>query len=186
MLIGLDFDGVIVDHSEHKLQLARELGYELEPWQTNTNIMKKFVSESEYRGIQEKIYTELSLVAPPIAEALEHIRQLGGEPLILSARRSDTVQHALQWMKQHDLFEVIPVERVHFCAKSSQKGDYCRRLGVEVFLDDKLAVLDVLDSNVKKFLFDHHDSVRQSGLAHPHQVISGWAEFVNTLERVRA
>jgi len=143
MRIGLDFDGVIVDHSEHKTPKA-----------------------------------------PPIKQALEYIRDLGGEPYIVSARRPTAVRFAHEWMDKHGIFDVIPSERVFFCGSSSEKGDYCRRLGINVFLDDKVQVLDVLDADVKKFLFDNYSATSKIGMNHGHQAVAGWREFTQALVKV--
>ncbi|MBU0625243.1 hypothetical protein KKF05_02775 [Patescibacteria group bacterium] len=186
MRIGLDFDGVIVDHSEHKIRLAADLGYRFEPWQTNTNVMAHLVPEEQYRNIQDIIYTHLTLQAPPVVESLEHIRKLGGELYILSARRQAAVRFAQDWLQQHGVYDVIPAQRIHFCGKSNEKGDYCRRLGIELFLDDKLAVLKVLDPQVKKYLFDSHGAAAKFGLEHSYNIVSGWQEFASELEKVLA
>lgn len=182
MRIGLDFDGVIVDHSEHKIRLSKDMGFELEPWQTNTNIMKQFVPEPHYKNVQEMIYTFMTPKAPPIAEALERIRGLGGELYIVSARRPTAVRFAHEWMDKHEIFGMIPAERVYFCGNSSEKGDYCRRLGIEAFLDDKLSVLEALDSNVRKFLFDSHGAVEQFGIKHDYRTVGGWKSFTEYLQ----
>jgi uncharacterized HAD superfamily protein len=184
MRIGLDFDGVIIDHCEHKLRLALELGYRIELWQTNTNVMSRLVETEHYHNIQDMIYTYLTPEAPPITEALEHIRSLGGELYIISARRKEAVRFAQAWLQQHNIYDVIPAQRVYFCSKSSEKGDYCRRLGINLFLDDKLAVLNVLDQQVKKYLFDSHGATKKFGLEHPYNVISSWREFATELEKI--
>lgn len=181
MRIGLDFDGVIVDHCENKLKLAKDMGFDIAPWQTNTNIMKQFVPEPHYREVQEMIYTILTPKAPPVVESLERIKELGGELYIVSARRSGSIRYAHEWMGQHGIFDVIPAERVFFCGSSSEKGDYCRRLGIEAFLDDKLTVLEVLDDDVHKFLFDNHGSLEQFGLKHDYSAIRAWKDFSKQL-----
>ncbi len=184
MKIGLDFDGVIVDHCEHKIRLSKDMGYEIEPWQTNTNIMKQFVPQPHYAEVQEMIYTFMTPKAPPVADSLEQIKSLGGELYIVSARRPTAVRFAHEWMDKHGIFDVIPSERVFFCGSSSEKGDYCRRLGIEAFLDDKLKVLEVLDDNVHKFLFDNYSSTTKFGLEHPHTTVADWREFAQNLMRV--
>jgi len=184
MKIGLDFDGVIVDHSEHKMRLAADFGYDLLPWQTNSNVMKTYVPNPHYREVQEMIYTFMTPKAPPIAQALDHIRELGGEPYIVSARRPSAVRFAHEWMGKHGIFDFIPAERVFFCGSGSEKNAYCRRLGIKVFLDDKINVLDGLDPSVKTFLFDNHGSTRKASLHHNHKLVLGWRDFSQALDKI--
>ncbi|HTM68099.1 MAG TPA: hypothetical protein VL426_02265, partial [Candidatus Binatia bacterium] len=65
--IGIDLDGVLIDHREHKRKLAEEYGFALEPWQSNSNVLRKFVPEDVYRSMQEALYGQLTRVAPAVA-----------------------------------------------------------------------------------------------------------------------
>ena len=69
--IGLDLDGVIIDHTDNKLRLASEHGFELERWQTNSNVMHQFVPKEEYDEIRQLAYNEATIEAVPVEMALE-------------------------------------------------------------------------------------------------------------------
>jgi hypothetical protein len=175
--IGIDFDGVIADHHPHKLQLAKALGFELEPWQLNSNLLREFLSEEVYRELQRSLYGEMTINAPPIAGALETIARLPGEPYILSARRPENELFPRLWMKRHHLDEIIPFERVIFCEEGRGKRAHCERLGLAAFLDDKLSYLLHLPSEMQRVLFDVDGVSSRLSLPQGMHVAASWAEF---------
>lgn len=175
--IGLDFDGVIVNHHPHKARLAKELGFELEPWQLNSNVFREFLPEEAYRSLQRAMYGALTVEAPPLADALEVIARLPGEPYIISARRPENESYPRQWIKRHRLNEIIPFERVIFCEEGKGKRAHCERLDLNFFLDDKLSYLSHLSSKTQRVLFDV-DGV-SSRLTVPPDVLiaTSWKDF---------
>jgi uncharacterized HAD superfamily protein len=177
--VGLDLDGVIIDHTANKLKLAKGYGYALEPWQANTNVMKRFMERDHYESLQGELYTIMTLEAPPVAGCLERLPELAGssEIYIVSARSSDSVRHAQAWLMKHRLFDLIPAERIFFCNDSKDKRGICDRLLVDVFLDDKLSVLASLPEKVKRVLFDPDDVARMLEMDSGIGVVSAWAEF---------
>jgi len=62
--IGFDFDGTIIDHTQNKILIARQYGFEIQSAQTPSRRLKKIVSEPVYRQIQNEIYGSLTLSAP--------------------------------------------------------------------------------------------------------------------------
>ena len=152
--VGIDLDGVIIDHHHHKCLLARERGVALEPWQANSNIMKQFVPGDVYDAIQEPLYSRLTPEAPPVEGALENLRRLPAEIYIVSARRPDNVRYAQEWLRRHGVYDFLPADRVFFCGSGAEKRGYCERLGLSVFLDDRLNFLEMLPPETRKVLFD--------------------------------
>jgi len=180
---GIDFDGVIVDHRPHKLRLAGELGLSLEPWQTNTNLMHEFMPDEEtYRRLQEPLYGAMTVDAPAIAGALEGLARLPGEVYVISARRPANEASARAWMAKNGLHEIVPRERVIFCQGGREKGYHCSRLGISMFLDDKLSYLGHLPKGLSRVLFD------DDGIAHRLELPNGigiartWTEFLEAAE----
>jgi hypothetical protein len=175
--IGLDFDGVIIDHHQHKLRLAAEKGYDFEPWQTNTNVMKSLMEVPTYRGLQDVLYNRLTLEAPPIAGALETITAIPAEFYIVCARAPINIRFAQEWIGQHRLYDLIPAERIFFCGTSEDKRSYCERLGLQAFLDDKLGTLRVLPSRVQRFLFDDDGIAESLNVESDIDVVRNWHDF---------
>jgi len=185
MRIGLDFDGVLVDHGEHKLRLAAARGFNLERWQANTNLMQEFLPKEDYREIKEAIYTLLTPHAPPMAGMLEHLADLEGELYLISARRTDSIRFAQDWMQAHRIYDRIPAERVHFCSESDEKHKFIERLGIEAYLDDKVSVLESLPYWTRKFLFDP-DGISERYELHPEiEIVPHWRDFSRVLQEKR-
>jgi hypothetical protein len=180
--IGLDFDGVIVDHSANKLRLAEGLGCRLEHWQTNTNVMKRFMRPETYEAIQDCLYYEFTPLADPMEGALENIARLvaaGIEPHIISARDDRSRPFAMEWIKKHRLTDLIPPERLNFVGNGDEKRALVERFGISVFLDDKISVLANLPKTTRRFLFDQHDISKQIELKGADTVVRTWKEFVD-------
>lgn len=179
--IGLDLDGVIIDHTANKLRLARERGFELEPWQTNANLMGQFLPTEEYDEIKREAYAQLTASAEPVPGALEAIAELTGELFIVSARRADSVRHAQDWLDRHRLYDYIPAERIFFCADESEKKTHCHRLGLHFYLDDKIQVLNQLPFSVQRTLFDHHAVAERLSVPEEIRVAADWSGFLAQL-----
>lgn len=178
MRIGLDLDGVIVDHREHKRRLAAARGFMLERWQTNSNVMGNYIPQEVYEELSETLYTRMTPDAPPVAGAIDALAAIPGELYIVSARADDSVRYAQQWLLKHRLYDVIPAERIFFCGSGSEKRGYCERLGLSLFLDDKLSVLERLPPRTTKVLFDADDIARDLQLGDGTHVVSSWNDFV--------
>ena len=177
--IGLDLDGVIIDHTDNKLRLASERGFELEPWQTNSNVMHQFVPEEEYGEIRRLAYNEATIEAEPVEMALESILELPGELYIVSARYQSSVRYAQNWLDQHRIYDSIPAERIFFCSSEAEKKQHCHRLGLQFYLDDKLKVLNSLPFSVRRTLFDNHDISKKLKPGPEIGVVFAWPEFVS-------
>ena len=175
--IGIDFDGVIVDHRPHKLRLAGELGFALQPWQANTNVMRDYLSEDACRDVQKPLYDELTVLAPPVAGALETLARLPGELYVISARRPDNTVSARAWMERHGLHAIVPKERVIFCASGRDKREHCERLGLTMFLDDKLSYLGHLPPDIRRVLFDEDGIAARLAVPPEFEIVKSWAEF---------
>lgn len=175
--IGIDLDGVLIDHREHKRQLAEEYGIALEPWQTNTNVMGQYIPEDVLEMLQLQLYTHLTPSAPAIAGALEALPDIKAEVYVISARRPDSVRYAQDWLVKHLVYDVVPAERIYFCGGDEEKRGYCERLGIAVFLDDKIKVLDALPGKTKRVLFDEDEIVKLMRVEERLHVARTWDEF---------
>ncbi|HJV32897.1 MAG TPA: hypothetical protein VJ694_02615 [Patescibacteria group bacterium] len=176
---GIDFDGVIVDHRAHKLRLAGELGVALEPWQTNTNLLRAHMPDEEsYRRLQEPLYGAMTVQAPAVAGALEGLARLPGEVYVISARRPGNEASALEWMAKNGLHDVVPRERVIFCESGRDKRAHCERLAISMFLDDKLSYLGHLPETLTRVLFDDDGIAHRLTLPADVRVARDWPEFL--------
>lgn len=182
MIIGLDFDGVIIDHHENKMRLAKELGYKLERRQTNTNLMRQFLPSDKAEELAANLYTTSTLEAAPVSRALETIAKLPKETYIISARTKETVKFAKEWMTKNKLFDLIPQERIIFCRNGPEKGPLCEQLKITHFLDDKFSFLKYLPIKTKKILFDEDDVAAEINVSSEIQVVGNWGEFLSLIQ----
>lgn len=179
--IGLDLDGVIIDHTENKLRLAAERGLELESWQTNANVMGEFVSPEIYREIRDLAYHEATLAASPVTGALAAIAGLDLELFIISARRLPSVRYAQSWLDEHRVYDHIPAERIFFCGDELEKRQHCQRLGLQAYLDDKINVLRQLPITVRRALLDSHDIAGRLRSQDEIKVVPDWSGFLELI-----
>jgi 5'(3')-deoxyribonucleotidase len=180
--IGIDLDGVLIDHREHKRKLAGEHGFALESWQANSNVMEKFVPEQVHDAIREPLYGQLTPHAPPVAGALQGLAALRAEVYIISARRPHSVRYAQDWLIKHRVYDAVPAERIYFCGGDEEKRGYCDRLGISLFLDDKVSVLDALPGKTKRVLFDEDGVAESLGVKERLHVVKDWDEFRTVLQ----
>jgi len=182
MRIGLDLDGVIIDHRPNKLALARDFGYVLEPWQVNSNVIDRHLEPHHHETFREKLYTHLTLSAPAMHGALEAISRLPGEVHIISARRPRSAPYAEMWLMNCGLLhQVIPKDRILFVGHPSEKRGHVERLGIEVFLDDELRVLHDLPENVHRCFFDSDGLSERLDVKPEIRRVESWVAFLEAL-----
>lgn len=175
--IGIDLDGVLIDHHEHKLKLAGDYGFSLEPWQVNSNVLGKYVPEHVMDAIQESLYGELTPQAPPIAGSLQGLAALRAEVYIISARRPGSVRYAQDWLIKHRVYDAVPAERIYFCGGDEEKRGYCDRLGLSLFMDDMVSVLDALPGRTRRVLFDVDGLADELKVHERLKVVKDWDEL---------
>lgn len=174
--IGIDLDGVLIDHTANKIAVAARLGYTLESWQTNANIICEVMAPHDHALLQDEVYLKLTCDAPPIPGALEHLATLEGELYIVSARKLKAVRYAQQWLMQHGVFDIVPAERMFFCESKKDKRAICDRLGITAFVDDHLEVLQLLSPRMKRVLFDGHGVSPQLDVDEGCEVANDWSQ----------
>lgn len=174
--IGIDLDGVLIDHNEHRLQLAREFGYEIEPWQVNTNVMKDLMPDV-YRVIQDRLYARLTETAPVAAGALEAIAAVPADFYIVSSRTPVSIRFAQDWLGKYRFYDYIPAERVLYCGSADDKRSYCQRFRLDFFMDDKLSLLQKLPPTTRCLLFDQDGIAGRIDVSDDIDVVTGWDEF---------
>lgn len=178
--IGLDLDGVIIDHTRNKILLAKKFGFSLKPTETPFPRMKRRIPPAIYREIQRILYGELSLSAPPVERALEGLRTLGKNyDLFIVSRRSDK-EVALAWIKK-ELDGLIKEVNIHFVIKDREKALVCKELRIVVFLDDKVESLWELKTVKERFWFDHFDVSREYEDLKGVKVVPSWRDFVEQM-----
>lgn len=174
--IGIDLDGVLIDHREHKRELAKQRGISLEWWQTNTNVMGRFIPEALYSNLRNELYGTWTLSAPPVEGALAHLAAIKSDIFLISARNADAIRFAQEWLLRHRIYDLIRAERIFFCQTGDDKRGYCERLGLDFFLDDRKKVLDALSSSMTRVLFDTDGIAGMLEVGPEIKVAANWRE----------
>ena len=178
--LGFDLDGVIIDHTSNKLHKARELGYQLEPHDTASAVMKSRMALPHYREVQKHIYGPQTITAPAIEGALETIEKLAFfcDLYIISRRdiTSGMEQSAQAWLKKHGILEHTAEKQIFFVPHDivGAKDEVARKFGIRVYLDDQLKILHELPSVAVRILFDPFWA---ETAPHPFLTIKKWQEL---------
>lgn len=176
--IGFDFDGVIIDHSESKVQKAQEFGFNIKLHQIPSDRLKKIINREYYRRIQEFIYGPGTPQAPIIAGAdkiLKAIKRMGYEMFIISRRHQEHRLKALSWINRN-LPGIFNKQKILFTEKDIDKDKICQKLDIQVYIDDKITVLQELNSVPERILYDPYD-IREDFELKNIQPVSSWDEF---------
>ena len=184
--IGLDLDGVIIDHTINKIKLAKQKGYFLKSAQTSSNVMKKFMPLNIYRAIQKGIYGKEGLSSKQMKNAKKILRKMIKTfpvPCIISRRgiKKNQVKFAIQWLKKNNFFLLLDQKRIFFVNTDVAKNTLCKKLGINVYLDDKIKVLNTLPSIKYHVLFDLYGHYYKSPPPNI-KVVKSWPEFYKYLQ----
>lgn len=190
-LIGLDLDGVIVDHTEPKIRAAKELGFDIAPEETPTNILEKKMGTEHYAALEKirnEIYNtddtrKMPTVMAGAREGLEMIVRWGVPYVLLSQRKYP--EYAVTLLQHRRLWpEVFNRENAFFFTGGDhEKNAKAEELGVNIYVDDKPSVLATMTSVPRRVLFDQHDAYPPaSGDDRYEERVTSWEELIPLLE----
>lgn len=181
-IIGLDLDGVIIDHSEHKLRLAAEFGISVTPEQTASDIFKKLMPRDIYHQIEPLLYDhpeahKLSPLMEGAKDGLEKIKNIAPYFLISRRKIKETAVAALRF---HGLWpDFFNEKNAFFVIHPEEKNIKARELKITHYVDDQTTVLDCLFDVPNKFLFDKFDVFPDTSGSR----VKSWDELINHLQK---
>lgn len=180
ILVGLDLDGVILDHTSHKIMLAEQFGFSIKPNDTPSDIMKNKIEENSYEALQRILYEDAKLArhVPLVFGAkagLHYLKSIGLPYVLISRRRlPDT---AFLSLKCHNLWpEYFDSTNSFFVAEKKDKNSKANAVGVTHFVDDEPSVIAELTSVPQKFLFDPLRVYLEAPTGSEH--VYSWEEFL--------
>lgn len=139
-VIGLGLDGVIVDHTKLRIQLAKKRGFNLKPKDTPSDKLRSALPLPHRRLIQYFLYSHplLALQAPLMPWArkgLEKLKQSKAPYYLISRRREPEI--AIKLLRRHGLWPryfhpknalfVMHKEDKNKLAKKIWRNPFCRR-----------------------------------------------------------
>jgi hypothetical protein len=97
---------------------------------------------------------EDAVKAPPMEGALESLTRLsvrlGGRIWLVSKCGPKVQARTIRWLDHHRFFEAtgIPAGQLRFCRERHEKAPICAKLGIRLFVDDRLDVLSAMQGVV--------------------------------------
>ena len=158
-IIGLDLDGVIINHAPAKIKLAKKFGFKLKPEETHSEIINKIIDKSAYPKFQQILYYDPKIFKKtPLmigARAGLNIIKKSGIPFVLISRRRQP-EATILILKHHNLWSRFFNENnTFFVAEPEDKNIKAREIGVTHYVDDEIGVLEKLVDVKNRFLFDN-------------------------------
>lgn len=157
--IGLDLDGVIINHAPVKIKLAKKFGFNLKPEETPSEVMSRIMGEPIWGKLQEILYYDPKFFkAAPlmtgVKSGLLKLRKSGLSFVLISRRQKS--KSAIETLKHYGLWpNFFNENNVFFVIDPEDKNIKAREIGVTHYADDELHVLEKLIDVKKRFLFDN-------------------------------
>ena len=161
VIIGFDLDGVIIDFSERKRQLAAQFGITVRLKDTPSDIFKTIVPPEIMDQLQPLLYDDVasalpSLVMPGALATIEKLKK-SGNPFYLISRRKFPAT-AIAALKGYGLWPLVFDEKnTFFVQRAEDKNEMAKKLGVNFYFDDEPSVLKKMPCVPNRFLFDQFD-----------------------------
>lgn len=181
MIIGLDFDGVIVDHAANKIKAAQELGIALALSDTPSDLLKQKIAPDILKKIQKMIYEDprfaltTNLIAG-VESGLNYFKNNNLPYFIISRQKNP--QTATQSLKNHGLWGgYFNQDNVFFVENDAAKNQKAGGLNIDVYIDDCPSVLLAMPLVKKRFLFDPLDVYPTS---QDYRKVASWPLFIRS------
>lgn len=131
------------------------------------------------------------LKTPMIEGAFETIRHLNlevfhGDVCIVSKCGERVEAKTRHWLGHHGFHDYtgIPPARLFFCRKRKDKAPICERVGVDIFIDDRLDVLRHLTTVERKIHFQATEAaaLEENTFGVDVEICKSWAEVAALFE----
>lgn len=179
MRLALDFDGTIASWAGAMDRWLREqVG---RPLDRDRNVVEQVTRAQLQTMVGAILGTDLTLAMTPEDEAIEVMASLAREHelLVITARHDHEAAFAAQWLEHHG----APIREVVSTGRAL-KADACRRLGVDVLLDDSAEHLHPLsDGATVPVLFRARFGNRAPQPPFVH-IVEHWREFETLCRRL--
>jgi len=157
--IGFDLDGVLIDHSQVKVELAAQRGVRVPQARTNAVFFEKYFEKREtYLALQNELYSDpvVSLRSPLLSGATKTLDALSGAGIsftLVSRRRNS--QWSQKVLEHHGLSpKYFDESNTYFVRKPEEKNHVAIRVGITHYIDDEPRILKHLLDVPNRFLMD--------------------------------
>ncbi|MBI2669976.1 MAG: hypothetical protein HYX20_02455 [Candidatus Yanofskybacteria bacterium] len=160
-IIGFDLDGVILNHTPNKLNLAKSFGWKLSPEQTHSEIIRTIMPKHALDQLKLTLYDdpEVSLKSPVTRGARSTLSEIKNKYSYFLISRRKKPEIAIRILKIKKLWpEFFNENNTFFVSKPKDKNKIGKKLGITHYVDDELRVLEKLTDIKNKILFDPYNS----------------------------
>ncbi len=174
-------DGVVLDHTENKLLLAKKFNLNIKKEETPSDLIKNLMPLPVYRKFQIDLndnpkFSYLCVPMPGFKPVLEKIIE-SKTPYFLVSRRKKPIM-AVKILKHHGLWpKYFNKENSFFVLTPEDKNTKAKELGITHYFDDQETILNKLVDVKNKFLFDSIDVFKNS----PYRRIKSWKEIAKLI-----
>lgn len=182
-IIGLDMDGVILDHTQTIVDWAEHRGKVLAPIETTLPSLKEVFDAQELDQLFDFMYESPTnyMTSRLMEGALQGIKTLqhSGNPFYLLSRRNsaDNAQKALEYFGLWP--EFFEESNTFFVERSSKKIAVAQQFGITHYVDDQAnALLSVMEPINNKILFDQYETLPESP---NYTKVSTWHELTGNI-----
>jgi len=182
-VVGLDLDGVVLDHTDNKLLLCEKFGVKISRVETASDIVRTKFDPATYDKFQSILYDAPEYVSavtlvPGAREGLDFLRIMGVTYFIISRRKTDKT--ALAALKLHALWpRYFNEQNVFFVQTKAAKDPKAAELNITHYIDDQPSVLAHINSVPNKFLLDPLRAYNKK--EGDYITIHSWRQFLNRL-----
>lgn len=180
-IIGFDMDGVLIDHTETKLLLAKRFRLQIKRIETPSDLIKPLIPQSIYLKFQFDLndnprFRHMSLLMPGAKEMLGKIIRSEVPYFLISRRKKPSI--AIKILEYHDLWpKYFNKKNTFFVLTPEHKNIKAKELGITHYFDDQCSVLEKLIDVKNRFLFDHLDVFKNP----LYQRIKSWKEIAKLI-----
>lgn len=180
LVIGLDLDGVILDHTHAKIMLAKKLGFSLKPEETPSDIIKNVLSLDAMQAIQHFLYDDpvIALGARMFRGASAGLSQLkkADVPFFLISRRKNS-ELAIALLKKRGLWPLyFNAQNTSFVTEKVEKNKEAKKFGITLYIDDQPSVLEKVTDVPMRILMDHFGVFNEYD--RKYKRVASWKEFL--------
>lgn len=181
MIIGLDFDGVIVDSHGLKATLLKEIFDEDVPVEACRKVIQIHRGKKAYKQychVQRLVYETKKYhrrleFMPGALRRIRYLQERGHEIVIISSRSPMSAILAKQWLKEHELdIKLIASGR------NGSKAPAAHKLKLDVFIDDDLIKLVQLMGIIPAlYLFRQPHNLAIKNTGQNIRIAESWADI---------
>lgn len=172
--IGIDFDNTLVNYDTSFYELALEKGLISSSLEKSKNAVRNFLREqdkdNDFTLLQGEIYGPRILKSKPAHSAIKTIKRMqkwGFNVFIVSHKtrypykgpKFDLHESARNWLDYYSFLSFdganIPEDKIFFNTSKNEKIDKVHNIKCDFFIDDLPEILDLINPNIKKILFNN-------------------------------